>query len=83
MKYFLLIIGLFLMVFTGCRTTNWDPQALRKTHYNYNQEAINTSNEQLLSNIVRVRYRDNPYFFRINTITHSQSWLRKLRSGLK
>ncbi len=76
MKRLSLLASGFLMLFgtTGCKTTNLGPQALRNTHPSYNQEIVNSLNEQLLANIVRMRYRDNPYFLDIKAISQAQKW---------
>ncbi|HCJ11564.1 MAG TPA: hypothetical protein DHV51_00440 [Opitutae bacterium] len=42
---------------------------VRETHPSYNEAIANTLNEQLLVNIVRMRYRDNPCFLDIESIT--------------
>lgn len=65
-------ISIATLLFSGCGTTNLGPRALKRTHNSYNQEIVTSLNEQLLNNMVRMRYRDNPYFLEVNTITQKQ-----------
>lgn len=51
---------------TGCATVG--PKAIRKAHYPYNQAVVSSWDEQLLLNLVRLRYRDNPYFLEVDGI---------------
>ncbi|MDF1658004.1 MAG: hypothetical protein P1U58_10365 [Verrucomicrobiales bacterium] len=62
------------MVFfaTGC-ATRLGPGSIKQSHRPYNDSVIETLNEQLLLNLVRLKYRDNPYFIEITSITTSQS----------
>lgn len=64
---------LFFLVLTGCQSS-FGPGALNATHPAYNQAAINTLNQQMLLNLVRLKYRDTPYFLKLNSITASLSF---------
>ncbi|MFN0066799.1 MAG: hypothetical protein ACKVYV_04095 [Limisphaerales bacterium] len=46
-----------LTLLTGCSV---GPKALERTHSQYNEAVIRVTEEQLLLNIVRLRYADNP-----------------------
>ena len=48
------------------------PRAIKKTHSAYNESVCSSLDEQLLTNMVRMKYRDNPFFLEINSITHAQ-----------
>ncbi|MDR1255195.1 MAG: hypothetical protein LBJ78_04215 [Puniceicoccales bacterium] len=65
------VIGIGTLLLSGCQTTKVGPRALKSSHSAYNQALITTLDEQLLTNIVRLRYRDNPVFLEANTITQS------------
>jgi hypothetical protein len=56
---------------TGC-AAHLGPQSIRQSHRPYNDSVIESLNEQLLLNLVRLKYRDNPYFIEVSSIT-SQS----------
>ena len=51
-----------ILLLGGCQSTPVGPRALRSSQHKYNQALIQNSDEQLLANIVRLRYRDNPIF---------------------
>jgi hypothetical protein len=69
MKFRLIILPLLLTV-CGCQST-FGPAALHNTHPAYNQAISNTLNEQMLLNLVRLRYRDRPYFLKVGSVTAS------------
>ncbi len=76
MKFILLnkiVIPLFIVLsISGC-ASSFGPSALSDTHPAYNQ-AINYSIEQeMLLNLVRLRYRDSASFLRIGSVTASLS----------
>jgi len=48
--------------------TNVGPKSIRNTRFNYNSAIVDTRNEQLLTNLVRLRYRDTPYFIEVSSI---------------
>ena len=52
---------------TGC--TQIGPSRIQESRFDYNEAAIRTWNEQLLLNLVRLRYRDTPFFLEVNSIT--------------
>ena len=45
------------------------PRAISVEHANYNDVLVRTSDEQLLRNLVRLRYRDRPLFLEVSSIT--------------
>ncbi len=61
-------IGLAALLLGGCQTTKVGPRALRSFQGAYNQAVTMNENEQLLQNIVRLRYRDNPVFMEVSAI---------------
>jgi hypothetical protein len=69
-----LFVALLALIFcgTGC-ATRLGPAAVKTSHRPYNDSVVNTLNEQLLLNLVRLKYRDNPYFIEVTSITSSQS----------
>lgn len=64
-------VGLAAVLLGGCQTTKVGPNALRSFHGAYNQAITSTTEEQLLQNIVRLRYRDNPVFIEVGEISQS------------
>ncbi len=59
------------VVMAGC--TAIGPRAVRSDRVDYNIAGQQTSNEQLLLNLVRLRYRDTPYFLEVASISTSLS----------
>ena len=57
---------------SGCQAT-FGPQALQRTHPAYNQAIVEALDEQMLLNLVRLKYRDNPYFLEVGSVTASLS----------
>ena len=60
-----------ILLLGGCQSTPVGPRALRSSQHKYNQALIQNSDEQLLANIVRLRYRDNPIFVDVTTMTQT------------
>ncbi len=71
---FLRHLVLFLLIFslTACQSS-FGPSALRETHPAYNQAIVNSLNQQMLLNLVRLKYYDTPYFLKIASVTASLS----------
>ncbi len=67
MKKILIITICFLSLY-GCQSV-FGPGALKNTHPAYNQAIAQTLNEQMLFNLVRLKYRDQAYFLKINSVT--------------
>jgi len=67
-------IALFLMfALSGCQSY-FGPSALQNTHSAYNQAIATTLNEQMLLNLVRMRYRDRPFFLKVGSVTASMTF---------
>lgn len=72
-----ILLSLFLLVASttlssGCLAT-FGPQAIERTHPAYNEAIITSINEQMLQNLVRMRYRDVTFFLEIGSVTTSLS----------
>jgi len=67
-------IALFLVfALSGCQSY-FGPTALQNTHSAYNQAIATTLNEQMLLNLVRMRYRDRPFFLKVGSVTASMTF---------
>ena len=72
-RYFCIVPALILAaMLSGCQSA-FGPQALERTHPAYNEAIISSINEQMLQNLVRMRYRDVPFFLEIGSVTASLS----------
>jgi hypothetical protein len=59
------ILGLFLL--TGCASDIVE-RAVHNDRANFNEAIVQSWNEQLLLNLVRLRYRDNPLFLEMSSV---------------
>ena len=57
---------LAVVLLSSC--TKIGPKSIRKTRFDYNSAIIDTRNEQMLANLVRLRYRDTPYFIEVSSV---------------
>ena len=62
----------FFMPLSACQSW-YGPSALNETHPSYNQAIVNSLSQEMLLNLVRLKYRDRPYFLSINSVTASMS----------
>jgi len=65
-----LLFPLFVFLLCGCQSS-FGPRALKYTHPAYNQVIVNTLDQQMLLNLVRLKYRDSAFFLNINSVTAS------------
>ena len=68
----LVLIVTLITLSSGCLAT-FGPQAIERTHPAYNEAIITSINEQVLQNMVRMRYRDVAFFLEIDSVTTSLS----------
>ena len=66
------IICILSIILAGCQAS-FGPRALERTHPAYNEAIVASINEQMLQNLVRIRYRDVPFFLEIGSVTASLS----------
>jgi hypothetical protein len=67
-----LFFPLFVFLLCGCQSS-FGPRALKYTHPAYNQVIVNTLDQQMLLNLVRLKYRDSAFFLNVNSVTASFS----------
>lgn len=60
-------LALASVAWTGCATVG--PKSIRNGRFDYNRAIVETRSEQMLSNLVRLRYRDPPYFLEISSVS--------------
>jgi hypothetical protein len=61
-------VGIFIVAFllNGC--SGLGPSTLKGNRYNYNTTIQRSNDQQLLLNLVRLKYRDTPYFLEVNSV---------------
>ena len=60
---------LIVLALTGCHS--FGPKSVTGSHALYSQAIVTSLNEQFLQNLVRLRYRDTPYFLEVGNLTAS------------
>jgi hypothetical protein len=63
------LIAFLCTVGVLCGCTNFGPRAVQASRADYNTVLRDTADEQLLVNLVRLRYRDRPYFLEVSAVT--------------
>ncbi|MDA0692168.1 MAG: hypothetical protein O3A78_02045 [Nitrospinae bacterium] len=58
----------FLVVFLLSGCSGLGPSTLKGNRYNYNTTIQRSNDQQLLLNLVRLKYRDTPYFLEVNSV---------------
>jgi hypothetical protein len=71
-KLFIFMTCALGVLLSGCQSS-FGPRALERTHPAYNEAIVSSVNEQMLQNLVRIRYRDVPFFLEIGSVTASLS----------
>ena len=64
------VLFLSVVALYGCQAT-FGPSALENTHPAYNQAIATSLDQQMLLNLVRLKYRDSPYFLDVGSVTAS------------
>ena len=70
--------ALLALLLAACHSPG--PEAIREERRSFNEAVQRTNDEQLLLNIVRLQYRDTPYFLELTSISSSLSY--ELEGGL-
>ena len=76
----LLALTLFATVASGCHVTG--PASVKTGRAMYNVAVQQTDKEQLLLNIVRLRYRDTPYFMEVASVSTSFDFAASASAGV-
>jgi hypothetical protein len=68
-----LILTVVLLALTAC--SNLGPQAIQGSRSDYNVALRKTDDEQMLLNLVRLRYRDRPLFLEVSALNTQYSFI--------
>ncbi|MCP5505907.1 MAG: hypothetical protein H7A38_03370 [Chlamydiales bacterium] len=71
------------LLFTGCQVSSRTSMYGSGGRTSYNVAAQNTTNQELLLNLVRLRYSDTPYFLEISGITTQFNFHTKIVPTIK
>ena len=69
----IVLSALVAVVFVGC-SAQLGPRAVPQAQLDYNRALVRSWDEQLLLNLVRLRYRDNPVFLQISSVLTKYSF---------
>jgi len=85
MKRIFTLIGITVLSFTltGCHVSSRTSMYGRGGRTSYNKAAQNTTNQELLLNLVRLRYSDTPYFLEVNNVTTQFTYTGKILPSVK
>lgn len=85
MKRIITLIGAacISLTLTGCHVSSKTSMYGSGGRTSYNKAAQNTTNQELLLNLVRLRYSDTPYFLQVNNVTTQFTYTGKLLPGIK
>lgn len=85
MKRFILILttATLSLGLTGCHVSSRTAMYGSGGRTAYNVSAQNTTNQELLLNLVRLRYSDTPYFLELNGITTQFNFTGKVLPSIK
>jgi hypothetical protein len=61
-----------LLLLVGCKSIRLN--FTKEMQYEHNNAIVKTIDEQLLLNIVRSKYHDNPYFLEVNSILENRKF---------
>ena len=73
-----------VLLLSGCQSVG--PDAIRSAHPSYNESIVKTNSEQLLLNIVRLKYCETPYFLEVGNVVENRKSTARLGfsgTGLK
>ena len=77
---FILLIYVFPFLAAGCGT--FGPSVIKGERINYNSAIQRTNDEQLLLNLVRLKYRDTPFFLEVSSVLSQLSISASAEAGL-
>jgi hypothetical protein len=72
--------SMVVLLLGGC-TTGLGPKAVRSERPDYNQQIVRSGDEQMLLNLVRLRYNDSPLFLELGSVVASYSYEAGFSAG--
>ena len=78
--HLLLIPALLALLASGC-ATGLGPKTIQTERPDYNQQIVRTGDEQMLLNLVRLRYNDTPLFLELGTVVAQYGYTASLNAA--
>lgn len=60
-------VVMLMVVLTGCNTVG--PRTIEGARFNYNEAIVHSRDQQMLLNLVRLKYRDTPLFLEVTSVS--------------
>ena len=67
------VLMLLLLVCLGTGCTSLGPQSIPRDRFNYNEALASSWKDQMLLNIVKLRYADAPFFLNVGSVVNQYS----------
>jgi hypothetical protein len=77
-----LMVGLVVSVFLSGACSSIGPKSIPRDHLDYGAALIKSTEEQLLMNMVRLRYREAPVFLNVASVINQYSLEGQVSAGL-
>jgi hypothetical protein len=74
------LIPLLLVAMTGCYSVG--PKTVPQDQFNYNNAIAESAQEQLLVNLVRLRYNETPVFLKVGSVISQYSRIASANAGV-
>ncbi len=75
-KFHFPLLALIIFMSYGC--VKFGPNHIKSERSSYNQAIQKTNNEQLILNLVRLKYRDNPLFMEVSNLASQFTFQKKI-----
>ena len=79
--FYPVVTAVLLCLALGCNS--FGPRTLEATHPQYNHAISRSLDEQFLLNLVRLKYRDNPFFLEVSAVTTQQTVQHEVSASVK
>ena len=76
----MILLATVLTSFSGC--ASFGPKTVPVDHFNYNAAIAETSHQQLLMNLVRLRYSETPVFLKVSSVISQYSRVTNATLGV-
>jgi hypothetical protein len=74
------LIAALLVALTGC--SSFGPKTVPQDQFNYNAAIAKSTHEQLLVNLVRLRYNETPVFLKVGSVISQYSRVASVNTGV-
>jgi hypothetical protein len=76
-----LVVLVLALVAAGCASRG--PATIERDRFDYNNAIVRTSDEQMLLNLVRLKYRDTPMFLEVSNVSTQYAFTAEAAAGVE